>query len=203
MLLTTVTLILSTGVRDKAAVSSLVPALLPLTTSSALVLLEAVFRLDKVVVHAPLILDLTTASGSIPVPATTVTMKMPTLTLDSPVSKTSEDLLKLSVSPVLLTVRALDLKPLSASSIPAVDLAAAPSLLLTLMVVRLLSAARRVMLVLLDTPVSLTAPTPLNTAAPSVRRSAPVVAWVEVAVTLVSALVTRVTRVRTVLSLPN
>jgi len=127
MLLTTATLILSTGVRDKVAVSSLVPALLPLTTSSALVLLEAVFRLDKVVVHAPLILDLTTASGSIPVPATTVTMKMPTLMLDSPVSKTSEDLQVLSASLVPSTPRMPVLKPLSALSILAVEVVAAPN----------------------------------------------------------------------------
>jgi len=46
--------------------------------------------------------------------------------------------------------------------------------------------------------VLLPAPTLLNTARLSVRRSAPVVAWVEVVVLTVFALVIMVTRVRTV-----
>jgi len=55
----------------------------------------------------------------------------------------------------------------------------------------------------LDTVVSLTAPTQLNTAALSVRESAPVDVWVEVLATVVSVFVTRVLRVRIVPSSLN
>jgi len=193
-------LILSTGVRDKVATSSLVVALLPLSASSAPILLEAVSKPDKVVVHAPLTVDLTTASGSTLAEATTVITKMLTHMPDFLVSKTSEDLLVLSVSLVPSTPRALDLKPLSASSILAVDLAAVLSLPSTSLMVSLLSVARRVLLALPVTLVPLTALIPLNTAALLVRRSVLVVVWVEVTAIMVSALVTRVSRVRTVLS---
>jgi len=193
-------LILSTGVRDKVATSSLELALLPLSASSAPILLEAVSKPDKVVVHAPLIVDLTTASGSILAEATTVITKMLTHMPDFLVSKTSEDLLVLSVSLVPSTPRALDLKPLSASSILAVDLAAVLSLPSTSLMVSLLSVARRVLLPLPVTLVPLTALIPLNTAALLVRRSVLVVVWVEVLAIMVSALVTRASRVKTVLS---
>jgi len=193
-------LILSTGVRDKVATSSLELALLPLSASSAPILLEAVSKPDKVVVHAPLTVDLTTASGSTLAEATTVITKMLTHMPDFLVSKTSEDLLVLSVSLVPSTPRALDLKPLSASSILAVDLAAVLSLPSTSLMVSLLSVARRVLLALPVTLVPLTALIPLNTAALLVRRSVLVVVWVEVTAIMVSALVTRVSRGRTVLS---
>jgi len=200
-LLITVMLILSTGVRDKVAVSSLVPALLPSTPNSAPVLPELVLIPEEVVVLAPLTADLTTASGSTLTTTMIVTILMLITTLDFPVSKPSEDLLVPSVSLVPSTPRRLVLLPLSASSTLAVDLAAALSLP-SMLVASLLFAPRRVMSVSADMVVSLTAPIPLNTAAPSVRRSAPVVAWVEVPARVVSAPVTRVTRVSsTVLTL--
>jgi hypothetical protein len=191
--------ILSTGVRDKVATSSLVAALHPLSVNSALVLLEAVSKPDKVVVHAPLIVDLTTASGSTLAETMTVTMKMLTHMPDFLLFKVLVDLLVLSVSLVPLTPRALDLKPLSASSTLAVDLAPALNLPLTSMV-RLLSAVRRVMLAFLVMLVALTAPIPLSTAVPSERRSVLVVVWAEVLAITVFALATRASRVRTVLS---
>jgi len=61
-----------------------------------------------------------------------------------------------------------------------------------------LFAARRVTSAFLVMLVLLTAPIPLNTAALLVRRSALVVAWEEVPAITVSALATRVTRVRIV-----
>jgi len=193
-------LILSTGVRDKVATSSLELALLPLSASSAPILLEAVSKPDKVVVHAPLTVDLTTASGSTLAEATTVITKMLTHMPDFLVSKTSEDLLVLSVSLVPSTPRALDLKPLSASSILAVDLAAVLSLPSISLMVSLLSVARRVLLPLPVTLVPLTALIPLNTVPLLVRRSVLVVVWVEVLAIMVFALATRASRVRTVLS---
>jgi len=151
------------------------------------------------VVHAPLTVDLTTASGSTLAETTTVTTKMLTHMPDFLLFKASEDQLVPSVSLVPSTPRALDLKLLSASSILAVDLALALNLLLISMV-RLLPAARRVISVFLVMLVASTAPTPLSTAIPSERRSALVVVWVEVLAIMVFALATRVSRVRTALS---
>jgi len=199
---TTVTLILSSGERDKDVVSLPVHALLPASASSAPVLLEVVLTLVVVVVTVLLILDLTTVSGSTPVIVTIVITTMVTLTPDFPLSKVSEDLLNLSASLVPLTPRALDLKPVSASSTLAVDQAAVLSLPL-MSVVSPLPVTPRVTSQSLDTVVSLTAPTQLNTAALSVRESAPVDAWVEVLATVVSVFVTRVLRVRIVPSSPN
>jgi len=199
---TTVTLILSSGERDKDVVSLPVHALLPASASSAPVLLEVVLTPVVVVVTVLLILDLTTVSGSTPVIVTIVITTMVTLTPDFPLSKVSEDLLNLSASLVPLTPRALDLKPVSASSTLAVDQAAVLSLPL-MSVVSPLPVTPRVTSQSLDTVVSLTAPTQLNTAALSVRESAPVDAWVEVLATVVSVFVTRVLRVRIVPSSPN
>jgi len=194
---TTVTLILSSGERDKDVVSLPVHALLPASASSAPVLLEVVLTPVVVVVTVLLILDLTTVSGSTPVIVTIVITTMVTLTLDFPLSKVSEDLPNLSALLVPLTPRALDLKPVSASSTLAVDQAAVLSLPL-MSVVSPLPVTPRVTSQSLDTVVSLTAPTQLNTAALSVRESAPVDVWVEVLATVVSVFVTRVLRVRIV-----
>jgi len=119
--------------------------------------------------------------------------------LDFPPSKVLEDLLVPSVSLVLLTLGVLDLKPLSASSILAVDLEVAPSLP-SVLVASLLSAAGRITSVFLAMLVSLTAPILLNTAAPSERRPALVTVWVEVLATMVFVSAIGV-RVRTVLPL--
>jgi len=192
-----VMLILSSGDKDKVVVSLPELALLPVTVNSAPVLLELVLKLVVVVVVVLLILDLTTASGSTPVTVTTVTTQTVTLMLDSPVSKASEDLLNLSVSLVPLTPRVPDPKPVSASSTLAAVQAAMLSLPLML-VVSLLLVTPRVMSQSLATVVSLTVPTQSNTAVLSARRSAPVDVWVEVLAVMVCALVTRVTRVRTV-----
>jgi len=154
------------------------------------------------VVHAPLILVPTTASGSIPTITTIVIIPMLIVMLDFPISNLSEDLPVLSASLVLSTPRRLDLKLLSASSTLAVVLAAALSLPLTLAASPFF-VVRRVMSVLADMLVSLTAPIPLNTVALLVRRSALVVVWVEVLARAVSALVTRDTRVRIVPSTLN
>jgi len=192
-----VMLILSSGDKDKVVVSLPELALLPVIVNSAPVLLELVLKLVVVVVVVLLILDLTTASGSTPVTVTTVTTQTVTLMLDSPVSKASEDLLNLSVSLVPLTPRVPDPKPVSASSTLAAVQAAMLSLPLML-VVSLLLVTPRVMSQSLATVVSLTVPTQSNTAVLSARRSAPVDVWVEVLAVMVCALVTRVTRVRTV-----
>jgi len=197
-----VTLTLSSGVKDKDVVSLPVHALLPASASSAPVLLEVVLTLVVVVVTVLLILDLTTVSGSTPVIVTIVITTMVTLTLDFPLSKVSEDLLNLSASLVPLTPRALDLKPVSASSTLAVDQAAVLSLPLT-SVVSPLPVTPRVTSQSLDTVVSLTAPTQLNTAALLVKRSALVVVWVEVLAEAVFVLATRDTRVRIVQSTLN
>jgi len=191
--------ILSTGVRVKDAVSSLVPAPLPSMTSSALVLPEVVSIPVEVVVHAPLILDLTTVSGSTLVTVMIATTLVLLLMLDFLPFKASEDLLVPSASLVLLTLRALALLPLSASSILAVDLVAVLSSPLVL-VASLLSAPRRVMSAFLAMLVLLTAPIPSNIAPLLVRSLALVVVWVEVLATtvLVSA---RLVRARIVLLL--
>jgi len=197
-----VTLTPSSGDKDKDVVSLPVHALPPASASSAPVLLEVVLTPVVVVVTVLLILDLTTVSGSTPVIVTIVITTMVILTLDFPLSKVSEDLLNLSASLVPLTPRALDPKPVSASSTLAVDQAAVLSLPLT-SVVSPLPVTPRVMSQSLDTVVSLTAPTQLNTAALSVRESAPVDVWVEVLATVVSVFVTRVLRVRIVPSSLN
>jgi len=93
-------------------------------TSSALVLPEVVSIPVEVVVHAPLILDLTTVSGSTLVTVMIATTLVLLLMLDFLPFKASEDLLVPSASLVLLTLRVLALLPLSASSILAVDLVA-------------------------------------------------------------------------------
>jgi len=196
--LTTAMLILSTGVRDKVAVSLPALALPHLMTSSALPLPVHVSKLVVVVVVALLMLVPTTASGSIPVTVTIVTMKMPIPMLDFPLSKASEETLVPSALLVPLTPRVLDLKPLSASSIPAADLVAAPNLLLT-STVSPLSVKLRVSNLLPVTLVPLIAPIPTNIVALLVERSALEDVWVEVLVLTVSAVVTMVTRVRIVL----
>jgi hypothetical protein len=144
MLLITAMPILSTGVRDKAAVSSLVPALLHPTANSVLALLELALLLEEVAVHVLLILDLTTVSGSTLSKTTIVTMLMLIPMLDFPLSKVLEDLLVPSALLVPLTPRVLDLKPLSASSILAVDQVAVLNLPSALEESPL-SAARRVL----------------------------------------------------------
>jgi len=189
--------ILTTGVKVKVAVSSLDLAILESLTSSAQVLLEPVLRLEEVAVLAPLILVLTIASGSILSKTMTAIILMLILMLDFPVSKALEDLLDLSASKVPSTLRAPDLKLLSASSTLAVEAAAVLSLPLML-VVSQFSAARRVMSALVDMLVLSIAPTLLNIAALLVKRPVPVVAWVEVLAVMVSVLATRVTRVRIV-----
>jgi len=126
--LTTATLILSTGVKDKVAISSLVHALHHPSVSSALALLDLVSLLDVVVVVVLLTAVPITASGSTLVTLMIAIMKMLSHTLDSPPSKTSEDLPKPSASLVPSTPRAPDLKPVSASSTLAVDLVAALNL---------------------------------------------------------------------------
>jgi len=131
-----------------------------------------------------------------------VTILEPLHTLDFPVSKVSVELLVPSASLVPLTPRALDLKPLSASSTLAVDLVAALSLP-SVSAASLLSAARRVMSVFLVMLVSLTVPIPLNTAVPSESSPALVVAWVEVLATMVSVLARVASRVKTVPPLFN
>jgi len=202
-LLITVMLILSTGVRDKVAVSSLVPAPHPSTPNSAPALLEVVLRPEEEVVHVLLMPVPTTASGSTPTTTTIARTPMLIAMLDFPVSNHSEDLLALSVSLVPSTPRRLDLKPLSASSTLAVVLAAALSSPLTLEASPLF-VVRRVMSVLADMLVSLTAPIQLNTVPPLVRRYALVVVWAEVAViAAVSVFATRATRVRIVPSTLN
>jgi len=120
-----VMLILTTGVKDKVAVSSLVPAPHPSTANSALVPLEPVLRPEEVVVLALLILDLITASGFTLLKAMIVKMLMVIPMLDSPVSKALVEVLDLNVSRELLTPRKPALQPLSASSILAVEAVAA------------------------------------------------------------------------------
>jgi len=144
----------------------------------------------------------TTVSGFTPATAMIATMKMPTHMLDFPLSKASEEALVPSVSLVPSTLRALDLKLLSASSIPAAVPAVALNLPLT-STVSPLSVKLRVSNLLLVMLVPLIAPTPTNTVALLVERSALVVAWVEVLASTVSALATMVTRVRIVLLRPN
>jgi len=117
----------SFGVRVKVAVSSLDPALLQAMMSSALVLLESVFKLVEVVVPALLTLVLTIASGFIPARVMIVTMKMPTPMLDFPAFKLSEETLIPSASKVPSTPRVPDLPLLSASSTLAVEAVAALS----------------------------------------------------------------------------
>jgi len=135
-------LILSTGVRDKAAVSSLVNALDPLMTSSAH-LLPVLALLLVVVVEAALpMLALITASGStLAIPMIAIILML-THMLDSPASKASEETLVQSALPVPLIPRVLDLKPLSALNTPAVDLVVTPSLLLILAISLLLAPGR-------------------------------------------------------------
>jgi len=140
----------------------------------------------------------TTVNGSTPATAMIATMKMPTHMLDFPLSKASEEALVPSVSLVPSTLRALDLKLLSASSIPAAVPVVALNLPLTT-TVSPLSVKLRVSNLLLVMLVLLIAPTPTNTVALLVERSALVVAWVEVLASTVSALATMVTRVRIVL----
>jgi len=154
------------------------------------------------VVHAPLIVVPTTASGSIPTITTIVIIPMLIVMLDFPISNLSEDPPVLSASLVLSTPRRLDLKLLSASSTLAVVLAAALSLPLTLAASPFF-VVRRVMSVLADMLVLLTAPIPLSTAALLVKRSALVVVWVEVLAEAVFVLATRDTRVRIVQSTLN
>lgn len=115
-------LIPSFGAKDKDAVSSLVLALLQATVNSALALLDLASPLAVVVVHALLIVDLTTASGFTLVIVMIAIMPMLTLMLDSPPSKASVELPVLSASPVPSTAELLVLKPLSASSTPAAAL---------------------------------------------------------------------------------
>jgi len=175
---------------------------LPATVNSAPDLLELVLTLVVVVVVVLLILDLTTASGSTPVTVTIVTTLMPILMLDSPVFNLSVDLLVPSVSLVPLTPRVLDPKPVSVSS----TLAVAPEALLSsplMSVARLSPVPRKETSLFPDMVVSLTAPTPLSTVPPSVRRSALVDVWVEVLALTVFVLATRVPRVRIVLSSPK
>jgi len=155
-------------------------------TSSALVLPEVVSIPVEVVVHAPLILDLTTVSGSTLVTVMIATTLVLLLMLDFLPFKASEDLLVPSASLVLLTLRVLALLPLSASSILAVDLVAVLSSPLVL-VASLLSAPRRVMSAFLAMLVLLTAPIPSNIAPLLVRSLALVVVWVEVLATMVLA----------------
>jgi len=143
-LTTLVTPILTSGVKDKVAISSLVPALLESLTSSAQVPLEPALRPEEEVVLAQLIPVLTTASGSTLFKTMTAIILMLILMLDSPVFKVLVELLDLSASKVPLTLRVPDLKPLSASSTLAVEAAAALSLPLML-VVSLLPVPRRVM----------------------------------------------------------
>jgi len=189
--------ILTSGVKVKDAVSSLVLALLESLTSSAQVLLEPVLRPEEVAVHAPLILVLTIASGSILSKTMTAIILLLILMLDFPVSKALADLLELSASKVPSTIRMQDLKLLSASSTLAVEAAAVLSLP-SMLVVSLLPVPRRVMSALVDMLVLSIAPTQLNIAALLVKRPVPVVAWVEVLAVMVSVLATRVTRVRIV-----
>jgi len=122
-----VMLIPTPGVKDKVVLSSLVPALLPSSVNSAPLPLEAVLKPEEVVVLALLILDLITASGFTLLKAMIATMLMLTLMLDSPVSKALVDWPNLSASKEPLTPRVPVLKPLSASSIPAVEAVVAPS----------------------------------------------------------------------------
>jgi len=84
-----------------------------------------VLRLEEVVVHAPLILDLITASGFILLKVMIAIMLMVIPMLDSPVSKALVELPDLNASREPLTPRAPALKPLSASSILAVEAVAA------------------------------------------------------------------------------
>jgi len=135
--------ITSPGVRDKVAVSSLVPALHHLSASSALPLPVLASPLVKVVVAALLIVVPITASGFTLATAMIATMTMPTHMLDSLVFKASEEPPVASASLVPLTPGAPDLKPLSASSTLAAELAVALNLLLT-STVNLLFAVRRV-----------------------------------------------------------
>jgi hypothetical protein len=116
-----VMLIPTTGVKVKVALSSLVLAPHLSSANSALVPLDNALRLEEVVVLALLILDPITASGFTLLKAMIATMLMLILMLDSPVSKPLEDLPDLNASREPLTLRVPALKPLSASSIPAVE----------------------------------------------------------------------------------
>jgi hypothetical protein len=195
-------LILTSGVRVKVAVSLLVLAMLITTMNSALVLLEAALELEEVVVLVLLIKDLITANGFILPRAMTVTMMMVTLMLDFPISKLSEETPVASASLVPLTTRMLVLKPLSASSIPAVEAAVVLNLP-SMLVASLLNVPRRVMSVFLDMVVLLAAPTLLNTAAPLVKSPALVDAWEEVLAKTVSVFAIEDTRVKIVPLLLN
>jgi len=192
-----VMLIPSPGVKDKDAVSSLAPALLTVTVSSALVLLDLALPLVVVVVLATLIADLITASGFTLVTAMIAIILTLTLMLDFPAFNLLEDLLVPSVSLVLLILRALAPKPLSAlSMIVAVLEAVLDSPLMS--VVSLLSALRRAVSLFLVMLVSLTALTQLSTARLLVKRLVLEDVWVEVIVAMVLAFVIKASRVRTV-----
>jgi len=116
-------LILTSGVKDKVAISLLVLAMLIATLNSALVLLEVALRPEEVVVLALLILDLITVSGFILPRAMTAVILMVTLMLDFLVFKLTEEELVPSASKVPSTLEVPVLRPLSASSTLAVDLA--------------------------------------------------------------------------------
>jgi len=120
-----VMLILTTGVKVKVALSSLVPAPPPSSANSALVPLEPALKPEEVVVLALLILDLITASGFTLLKPMIAKMLMVIPMLDSLVSKALVDLPDLNASREHLTPRKLVLKPLSASSILAVEAVAA------------------------------------------------------------------------------
>jgi len=119
--------ILTSGVKAKVVLSSLVLALPPSLANSALVPLELALRPEEVVVHAVLILDQITASGFTLLKVMIAIMLMLIPMLDSPVSKALVDLLSLNASREPLTPRVPALKPLSASSILAVEAVAVPS----------------------------------------------------------------------------
>jgi len=151
-----------------------------------------------VVVAALLIPDLTTASGFIPVSAIIVTMIMVTLMPDFQAYKVTVEELVANASKVPLTLRALDLKPLSASSILVVAQEAALNLPLMLEV-SLLLAMLREMSQFPVTLVPLNALIQLSIVVLLEKKSVLVDVWVKVLALMVFVLATMVTRVKIVL----
>jgi len=197
--LTTPTLILTTGDKDKAATSSPQPVLLkPSLKSGALVLLDPVLTLVWVVVAALLMKDLTAVIGFTPMLIGAVTILLLNLMLDFPVFKPTEEVPVPSVSKVPSTLRLLDLKALSASSSLAVA-RELPRFLLLMLAASQLNVLRKDPSLYLVMLVLLTALIQLLTALLPDPESAPEDVWVEVAVWMVFANAILATVVKTVL----
>jgi len=129
-----------------------VPAHPEPTTTYVLVTTEDALSLDVVAVSVQAIPDLTTANSNNP--RLTTTAKIPALNLspDFPASKPSVEVLAASALLVLFLTVVLDLPPVSASSIPALDQALVLSLPFTLVVKMslVLALVLRVSVVMVD-----------------------------------------------------